>query len=76
MVCPTGAIFRIEENGVIDINRDLCVGCHSCELACPFGAPKFAMDRKMVKCNMCIIRMEHDLQPACVYICPTKALKD
>ncbi|MBN2061895.1 MAG: 4Fe-4S dicluster domain-containing protein [Deltaproteobacteria bacterium] len=74
MVCPTGAIFRIDENGIIVINRDLCIGCHSCELACPFGAPKFAEDRKMVKCDMCSIRMEHHMAPACVRACPSRAI--
>jgi len=74
MVCPSGAIFREEESGVVDVDRDLCVGCHSCELACPFGAPKFVEDRKMAKCDMCIIRITHDMQPACVRVCPTKAL--
>ena len=74
MVCPTGAIFKRDQGGMVDINRDLCVGCHSCELACPFGAPKFAEDGKMAKCDFCSARMEHGLKPACVRVCPTRAL--
>ena len=74
MVCPTGAIFRREQGGIVDVNRDLCVGCHRCELACPFGAPKFAEDGKMAKCDFCSARMEHGLKPACVRVCPTRAL--
>ena len=75
MVCPTGAIFKRNKNGLVDLDRTLCVGCHSCEMACPFGAPKFAADGKMAKCDMCYYRIENDMDPACVRVCPTKALK-
>jgi anaerobic dimethyl sulfoxide reductase subunit B (iron-sulfur subunit) len=74
MACPTGAIFRRSETAIVDIDRDLCIGCHSCELACPFGAPKFADDGKMAKCNLCSVRVEHGMEPACVHTCPTRAL--
>ena len=72
--CPTGAIFREPEDGALLVNRDLCVGCHSCELACPFGAPKFPEDGKMAKCDLCRERRNHGLLPACVRVCPTQAL--
>ena len=75
MACATGAIFRHPETGVVDIDRDICIGCHSCELACPFGAPKFAGDGKMIKCDLCIVRIEHGMEPACVHTCTTGALK-
>jgi anaerobic dimethyl sulfoxide reductase subunit B len=75
MVCPTGAIFLREDSGIVDIHRDLCIGCHSCLLACPFGAPQFAADHKMIKCDLCQVRVENDLDPACVRICTTGALK-
>ena len=74
VVCPTGAISRRPEDGVVLVNRDLCIGCHSCELACPFGAPKFAEDGKMAKCDLCFVRREHGLKPACVLVCPVQAL--
>lgn len=73
-VCPTGAIDRRPEDGVVLVNRDLCIGCHSCELACPFGAPKFAQDGKMAKCDLCYVRREHELKPACVLVCPVQAI--
>lgn len=75
MVCPTGALFRLATNGVVDVNRDLCIGCRSCALACPFGAPKFMADGKMAKCDLCHVRIDHDLQPACVQTCTTGALR-
>jgi Fe-S-cluster-containing dehydrogenase component len=75
MACPTGAIFRHHPGEVVDVNRDLCVGCRSCALACPFGAVHFLADGKMAKCNFCHQYMAHGLQPACVRICPTGALR-
>lgn len=73
MVCPTGAVFKNSE-GVVDLNRDLCIGCHTCELTCSFGAPKFAEDGRMIKCDFCHDRVQYGLKPACVRVCPTKAL--
>lgn len=74
MVCPVGAVFRDETTGAIGITRGLCIGCHSCELACPFGAPKFAQDGKMAKCDFCYVRQQFGLKPACVHTCTTGAL--
>jgi anaerobic dimethyl sulfoxide reductase subunit B (iron-sulfur subunit) len=74
VVCPMRAISRRPEDGAVLVDRDLCVGCHSCELACPFGATKFSENGKMTKCDLCYIRRDHGLQPACVRVCPTQAL--
>ncbi|MCL2669692.1 MAG: 4Fe-4S dicluster domain-containing protein [Syntrophaceae bacterium] len=74
VVCPVGAISRRAEDGVVLVNRNLCVGCHSCELACPFGAPKLPEDGKMAKCDLCTVRRDHGLKPACVRACPVQAL--
>ena len=74
MVCPTGALFKREQDGIVDVNQDLCVGCHSCALVCPFGAPQFPEGGKMSKCNFCIDRVEHHMEPACVRVCPTRAI--
>ena len=34
-VCPTGA-SQIDENGVVFVESDLCIGCQSCITACPY----------------------------------------
>ena len=33
--CPTGASFKAED-GIVDIDADVCVGCRSCMMACPY----------------------------------------
>jgi anaerobic dimethyl sulfoxide reductase subunit B len=73
-ICPTGALAAQESDGVVKLNRDLCIGCHSCMLACPFGAPRFMEDGLMAKCDLCYSRIDQGLEPACVHTCTTKAL--
>ena len=72
--CPTGCL-QASENGLVVTDTSLCVGCHSCLVACPYGAPRFGPDGKVRKCDGCPERVEYGLLPACVRVCPTKALK-
>lgn len=39
-VCPTGASFQ-REDGIVSVKSDLCIGCRSCDLACPYGHRHF-----------------------------------
>lgn len=72
-VCPTGAMHKREEDGVVLIDESTCIGCGSCAFSCPYGAPQYDPNAgKMVKCNFCV-----DLpgeKPACVGTCPQRAL--
>jgi Fe-S-cluster-containing dehydrogenase component len=72
--CPTGAITKEDRTGAVVIHKELCIGCHSCALACPFGVPRYDQDEKMQKCNLCMERVEAGLEPACVRVCPVSAL--
>ncbi|MES0326063.1 MAG: 4Fe-4S dicluster domain-containing protein [Candidatus Bathyarchaeia archaeon] len=39
-VCPTGATYT-DEDGIVLINYDLCIGCRYCMAACPYNARRF-----------------------------------
>lgn len=73
--CPTGCLRKDEETGLTVYDNSVCIGCHSCLMACPFEAPSFTAAGKMVKCDGCIERQRHGLLPACVRVCPFDALK-
>lgn len=71
--CPVGCLKK-NEMGLTEYDNAACIGCHSCAMACPFGAPTFRANGKMEKCNGCQVRLEHGMLPACVRVCPTGAL--
>ena len=73
--CPTGGLSKDPETNLTVIEPDLCIGCHSCIMNCPYGAPKFGTDGKIKKCEGCFARIESGMLPACVRVCPTRALK-
>ncbi len=74
-ICPTNALFRAA-NGVVDFDDDNCIGCKGCMNACPYDAIYInpATDTAN-KCNFCNHRIEQGLEPSCVVVCPTHAIK-
>jgi anaerobic dimethyl sulfoxide reductase subunit B (iron-sulfur subunit) len=73
--CPTGAIFKRQEDGIVDIDSTLCIGCRRCEAACPYGAPQFdPADGLVKKCNMCVDEIESGRKPYCVSACMMRVL--
>ena len=74
--CPALAYSRDTETGAIIHNAEACIGCTYCTWACPYDAPKFNEQTKVVeKCNFCIDRISNNQQPACVAACPVAALE-
>lgn len=73
-ICPTQALYK-RNDGIVDFNRDSCIGCKSCMEACPYEAIYIdpATDTA-AKCNYCAHRTEIGLQPACVIVCPEQAI--
>ncbi len=74
--CPALAYERDLLTGAILHNSDHCIGCQYCTWVCPYDAPKFNEETKVVeKCNFCVDRLHENLKPACVTSCPTGALE-
>lgn len=80
-VCPTGASFK-RPDGIVLIDRHICIGCRYCVMACPYGARNFVHedldDQKPYAprgkgtaeaCTMCVHRVDEGRAPACVDAC-------
>jgi len=73
-VCPQEALEKNAE-GMVKRNSNLCVGCKSCALACPFGTiPNYLVDYVIKKDNIQKINKEEDLK-SLMKKCPDKALQ-
>ena len=64
--CPTSALSKNPETGVVEYDREKCVGCQMCLLVCPFGAITI-VDTLPTKCDLC------DGEPQCVRFCEENA---
>ncbi len=73
-VCPTDALYDTGK-GCIGLNQELCVGCKACASACPHDMIRFDGAGHAMKCNGCADRVAEGLEPLCVKICPSRALK-
>lgn len=79
-VCPVNALAKREEDGIVIVDSDACLGNEECKVkclkACPYDAPQFGPEKgaKMHKCNFCLDRWEENKLPACIEACPTRAL--
>ncbi len=73
-ICPTKALFK-REDGIVDFDKDRCIGCKSCMQGCPYDAIYIDEDtHTAAKCNFCAHRIDENLEPACVVVCPTHSI--
>ena len=73
-ICPTVALYR-RDDGIVDFDGRRCIGCKSCMQACPYDALYIDPDTSTAaKCNYCAHRVEVGLEPACVIVCPERAI--
>ena len=69
--------FHQTEQGAVQYNPELCVGCRYCMIACPFDIPKYEWEKVMpsvMKCQFCSSKLANGESPACASVCPTNAL--
>ncbi len=73
-ICPVNALEK-RTDGIVDIDRDACIGCRACMQGCPYDAIYLNEDSGAVeKCHFCAHRVEKKLEPACVIVCPVGAI--
>lgn len=85
-VCPTGASMK-RADGIVYVNKHICIGCRYCMMACPYKARSFVheplTDQKphsprgigtVESCNMCVHRIDKGQLPACVEAAPNAVI--
>ena len=72
-----GATYK-RPDGLILIDKSLCIGCGKCIDACPYGVRSFdpfvkagkkPTEQAADKCDMCTHRVDNGIEPACVNTC-------
>ena len=78
-VCPVSAMTKEPVTGIVDYNKNTCIGCRYCQVACPYNIPKFQWEKalpQIVKCDLCKnTNLREKGISACAETCPTGAIK-
>ena len=68
--CPSGAIYKRGEDGIVLISQDKCRGWRMCVSACPYKKTYYGWTSgKSEKCILCYPRQEAGEAPACFHSC-------
>ncbi len=68
--CPSGAIYKRGEDGVVLIDQTRCRGWRACVAACPYKKSFYNWNTgKSEKCILCYPRLETGQAPACFHSC-------
>ncbi len=76
--CPTGAMYKDEETGLVLHDDEMCIGCGMCVQACPYGEP-ILMEKEgkkvSAKCDGCFSLVQKGQNPVCVDACNMRVLE-
>lgn len=68
--CPSGALYKRGEDGVVLINQERCRAWRMCVTACPYKKSYYNWNTgKSEKCVLCYPRLESGQAPACFHSC-------
>ncbi len=68
--CPSGAIYKRGEDGVVLIDQSVCRAWRMCVTACPYKKTYYNWSTgKSEKCILCFPRIESGQAPACMHSC-------
>ncbi|MFQ5498846.1 MAG: 4Fe-4S dicluster domain-containing protein, partial [Candidatus Zixiibacteriota bacterium] len=68
--CPSGALYKRGEDGIVLIDQTRCRAWRSCISACPYKKTYFNWSTgKSEKCLLCYPRVETGQAPACFHSC-------
>ena len=72
-ICPVSALHYLD-NGIVNVDKERCIGCAGCVMACPYGAIYIDPETNTAdKCTYCAHRIAGGLMPSCVVACPVEA---
>lgn len=68
--CPSGALYKRGEDGIVLVNQDVCRAWRFCVSACPYKKVYYNWKSgKSEKCILCYPRLESGQAPACFHSC-------
>jgi anaerobic dimethyl sulfoxide reductase subunit B (iron-sulfur subunit) len=73
-VCPSKALSKRSDDGIVVVDKSKCIGCKACGAACPYGVPQYGADGKMQKCDLCLDDIKRGFKTACDSACTGDAL--